>query len=47
VVFQAAFARVRENTILGLSRQILANSFTGAGAAGSWSAVGQYPVISS
>ena len=47
VVFQSACSRVRENTIFGISRQIRANSTMGAVLAGSWSAVGQNPAISS
>ncbi|CAH0327788.1 hypothetical protein SRABI128_06463 [Microbacterium sp. Bi128] len=47
MVFQAADVSVREYTILGMSRQIRANSAITAPAAGSWSAVGQNPSISS
>ena len=47
VVFQSAWSRVRENTTLGMSRQMRANSRIGALLDGSWSAVGQKPAISS
>ena len=45
--FAPAPFKVREYTILGMSRQICANSTTGDSPAGSWSAVGQNPSISS
>ena len=47
VVFQSARSRVLEYTILGMSRQMRANSTMGAVLEGSVSAVGQNPAISS
>jgi len=47
VVFHSARSSVLEKTILGMSRQIPANSATGPALDGSASAVGQYRAISS
>src|SRR5215475_6714251 len=47
VVFQSARSRVLENTILGMSRQMPANSTMGWVLAGSESAVGQNSAMSS
>jgi hypothetical protein len=47
VVFRSARSRVLEYTILGMSRQIRANSTMGPVLDGSVSAVGQNPAISS
>ena len=47
VVFQSARSSVREYTILGISRQMRANSAIGPPLAGSSSAVGQNAAISS
>ena len=47
MVFQSARSRVRENTNLGMSRQMRANSTIGPVLEGSASAVGQNSAISS